>query len=114
MIARLANVKEFSVRVGARRLLFAVSPSGVTLTDSEKESTPVLLHETEEGVRDFKKMILELCLQNWQSRYEGEGEEEWEISLSFYEGEGMSWSGKGDYPRSWEDITDLLAKYSQI
>lgn len=114
MIARLANVKEFSVRVGARHLLFAVSPSRVTLTDSEKENAPVLLHETEEGVRDFKKMILELYLQNWQSRYDGEGEEEWEISLSFYEGDGMSWSGKGDYPRSWEDITDLLAKYSQI
>ena len=114
MIARLAAVKEFSVRVGARSLLFVVSPSSVTLTDSAKGSTPVLLCESEEDIRAFKKTILELYLQNWQSRYEGEGEEEWEISLSFYEGEGMSWSGKGDYPRSWEDITDLLAKYSEI
>lgn len=114
MIARLAHVKEFFVRVGTRRLLFAVSPSGVTLKDSEKENTPVTLCESEEDVRAFRKMILELYLQNWQSRYEGEGDEEWEISLSFYEGDGMSWSGKGDYPRSWEDITDLLAKYSEI
>lgn len=114
MIARLASVKEFSVRVGTHRLLFTVAPNAVTLTDSAKGDTPVLLYETEESIRDFKKMILELYLQNWESRYEGEGKEEWEISLAFYEGEEMSWSGKGDYPRSWEDITDLVAKYSPV